>query len=180
MERGRTQRNNAGNSVARNSVAVALFWLSAFCMLLTSSSFLLMPMASRKAMNGEGWWLILSCALFWAPLIAGYILLFLANRIRKRQDAGKRNRRSGVRYWGVFRVASNVPAAIVDAAAVLSLIGLILFIILKPEHYGIYMLLCLTIFAFHMHGMFNGVNYRAIVRVRSYSKRQEGNTNGTD
>jgi hypothetical protein len=156
-----------------------LFWASAVCMLLTSSSFLLMPAASEKALDGERQWLILTGLLFWAPLIAGYALLFFANRLRKRRDTQPGEQPRGIRAWGAFRMASNTPALVADAAFLLSLIGLIVFSILMPENYGIYIFLCLSVFAFQMHCMLNGVNFKAVANRSLYVRKQEGTTNDT-
>lgn len=137
------------------------FWLSVICMFLMSSSFLIMPMASDKALDGENWWFILSGSLFWIPLLAGYLLLYLTDRWRRKSDYYRQSPR-GVKYWGVFRIMSNTYAFFADTVFVLGLIGFLAFYFANPEHYGIYVFLCLTVFAFHMHCMFNGVNYKTI------------------
>ena len=156
------------------------FWASAVCMCLMALSFLLMPIASSRAFDGESWWLVMSGALFWISLIAGYLLLYITNRWRKK---GRNNARlpSGIKTWGAFRLMTNFYALIAEAVFVLSFIGFLIFVIFNSGSYVMYIFLCLTVLAFHMHCMFNGVNYKAVCKAKTnlYRKKQEGVSNGT-
>jgi hypothetical protein len=129
-------------------------------MLLMSTSFLLMPAASERALNGEGRWLMMTGFLFWLPLIASYLLLFFANRCRRNQVG--RDRPRGVKTWGLFRFFSNPWAVASDIIFVIGLAGFLWFLFRAQERYATYIFLFAAVTALPLHGVFNGVNFRYI------------------
>lgn len=106
--------------------------------------------------------------LFWGCLIGGYVLLFIISKHRKeyekhaprekrRRDAAKRNRP------GIITFFSN-PAAVIADIAMIGLFVVIMAFMFIP---GIsqtltIILIAFWVFAIHMHGVLNGVNFKYI------------------
>ena len=135
-----------------------LFWASVCCMFLLSASPMFMLYASDQALNtGERWWMILSGCLFWAPLIAGYVLFGLANRYRKHHDALPIR---GIKNWGAFRLANNRLALAAEVSFLLGVTGVVVFSFAANSDLFTSISLCLAVFALHMHCVLNGANYK--------------------
>lgn len=148
-----------------------LFWASSLCMLLMSMSFLFMPIASEKALDGNDWCLILAGFMFWTPLLTGYILIIVMNKRRKRQI--KDNNKVNIKNWGVLKIISNRPAFMADVSFIICLIGFYIFLFVNSDNYGAYVFLCLSVFSFHMHCMFNGANYEFIYKSKSIIRERK-------
>ena len=151
------------------------FRISAGCMLLLALSFILMPVANEKSMDGENWWLILSGLLFWIPLILGYLFFFITDRLRRKIIKQKSRNQTKIKTWGIFRIGTNPEALIFDVGFAICLLAFLIFLILKADNLITYVFLCLTIFAFHMHCMLNGVNYNNIFKnkTNAHKTKQE-------
>lgn len=124
---------------------------------LHAVTFLLMPFV-LGVFSGGRWRSVVLGLIFWSSLLAGYILLFLANQYRR--EYNKRNPDGEVltgKRAGFFTVCSNVPGTVADTLFIVALIALgILALIGIRQSYVIYILLAILAFSFHMHGILNG------------------------
>lgn len=153
----------------KKKTAELLFWSSIGCLLLHSCSFVVMPFARDRMLNGDdGNLFLLSGLLFWIPLILGYFLFFFGNRIRRRDSLIKVAKRD----YGFFCPFSTLPGKLADAVFLLSVIVTGVLLAKGLTSYAVYILLAVTVFSFHAHGMLNGVNYIYIANRR----KQQGGT----
>ena len=147
------------------------FYLSTVFMCLMSLSFILMPIASDKASDGDRWWLLLSGALFWISFIAGYILLWLANHLRKKIKS-KSRKSIGMKSWGIINFSTNFKGIFIDAVLVVGVAGFIIFQTLIRGRYESYIFLSIAVLGLHLHGLLNGANYKFINETNKAGTRQ--------
>lgn len=138
---------------------IKLFWLSFACLTITALTFLWMPFIQEKRAG-----LVITGIVFWGTLIAGCVLIYLANK-KRIQAVYKLNIRS--KYTssriGLFKFFSNIPAIIADSVLVSSLIlALIVALSKLKETYMPYFILFLLLFSLSSHCLFNGKIYRFI------------------
>lgn len=140
-------------------ITIRLFWLSFISLLITSLTFLWMPFIQENRFG-----LVVTGIVFWITLIAGYALLYVANKKRKcvvyrsdKQDDHK------IKSIGLFKFFSNFPAIISDLT-LLSCILLILIISVTKlkETYLPYFIIFLSLFSLNSHCLFNGKIYKFI------------------
>ncbi|MDR1328010.1 MAG: hypothetical protein LBK23_00200 [Oscillospiraceae bacterium] len=161
----------------RDKLKIA-FWGSVLCMLLMSLSFLFMPYASDRALEGDALPLRISGVWFWASLIAGYGLFLFADRGRKRLTVKrKKNKRpesaSGKRP-GMLRVFSNRWARAADIACAVSVCCFIVSALTDPRGYAEYIFLSAAVFAVQMHGVLNGKNFSFFAQIETDGKTDGG------
>ncbi len=139
-----------------------LFWFATIFLLLMAGSILIMPMATKVG-EEDRTVLLLSGLVFWISCIAGYTLLFMANKerkyfIRRKLDG---DISMGCRS-GIITFFDNVPATIADVAMIASFLLFvgIYFTELKYEYIS-YVLLSILVFSLNMHCLFNGRIYKA-------------------
>lgn len=139
-----------------------LFRFAVVFLFLMSGSVLIMPMATKIA-EEERSILIFTGLIFWISLIAGYGLLFVANKERKYFIRCKLDGdvRMGCRP-GIITFFDNVPATIADVAMIASFV-LFVGINFTEQKYGYisYVLLFILGFSLNMHCLFNGRIYKA-------------------
>ncbi len=138
---------------------IKLFWLSFACLTITALTFLWMPFIQGKRAG-----LVITGIVFWGTLIAGCVLIYLANK-KRIQAVYKLNIR--FKYAspkiGLFKFFSNIPAIIADSALASSLIlALIVALSKLKETYMPYFILFLLLFSLSSHCLFNGKVYRFI------------------
>jgi len=150
------------------------FLFSIVCMFLFSLSFLIMPVASDLALDGKLVLLRLSGIWFWLSLIAGYALFILVNKNRKRLMMKQKKQAIKVKP-GIIKIFSNKWACIADIAAVISLFGFLITVLIIPQKYVTYIFLFAAIFTIQMHGMLNGENFKYISKI--IKAKQEGTQN---
>lgn len=139
--------------------AIKLFWLSFACFTITALTFLWMPFVQEKRAG-----LVITGIVFWGTLIAGCVLIYLANK-KRIQVIYKLNIRSkyASSRIGLFKFFSNIPAIIADSALVSSLIFALIVALSKlKETYTPYIVLFLLLFSLSSHCLFNGKVYRFI------------------
>jgi hypothetical protein len=164
----------------RDKLKIA-FWCSVLCMLLMSLSFLFMPYASDRALEGDALPLRISGVWFWAALIAGYGLFLLADRGRKRLTVKrKKNKKpesaSGKRP-GILRVFSNKWARAADIVCAASVCCFIVSVLTDPRGYAEYIFLSAAVFTVQMHGVLNGENFSFFAQIETDGKTA-GKTGG--
>jgi hypothetical protein len=160
----------------RDKLKIA-FWGSVLCMLLMSLSFLFMPYASDRALEGSALPLRISGVWFWASLIAGYGLFLFANRGRKRLTVKrKKNKKpesaSGKRP-GILRVFSNKWARAADIACAVSVGCFITSALIDSRGYAEYIFLSAAVFTVQMHGVLNGENFSFFAQIETDGKTGE-------
>ena len=145
----------------RKSTQKVLFGLSAVFMLLLSLTFLAMPAANRLSLEGNARLLRLSGVWFWATLILGYALFLLVHRARKQSlRAGQEELPKG--KPGIIRFFANPWAFFADIALGVGIILFVVFLWVDASGYPVFALLSVTVFAFQMHCVLNGENFRYI------------------
>ncbi len=123
--------------------------------------------------NGTDIVTILIGAIFWLGIILGYVLLFIANSIRKKRVKKRaRKRRPGI---AVF--FSSRTAMIADfVMAVCFIVFLINILFIKSNANWVYVLISTMIFSLHMHALLNGENFRYISaknKIKSENRKEE-------
>lgn len=94
--------------------------------------------------------------IFWVTLLIGYVLLFLVDRFRRKQQKKK-----GKQHPGAFCFFQNRIAAIADGVWILSFLAWIISGRVQAAHgYLQYVLVFLFLFSLHMHCICNGVNFQ--------------------
>lgn len=145
-----------------------LFWSSSGCLFIMSTAFLMMPIAGQLSEKTNRISLFVVGVIFWGFFIAGYGLLFLADK--ERRVLIKSHPKIDFRtrgHPGVIRFLSNTPAAIADAVMVTSLISFVIIQMLRVSNeYISFILLFLLAFSTNMHGMLNGRIYRTTKYIR--------------
>lgn len=139
-----------------------LFWASFSSLLITSSTFLWMPF-----IQGHRFWLVVTGIVFWATLIVGYILLYLANRKRKYDNSKFAQRdEHKIKAMGALNFFSNYPAIIADFLLLSCIvIALIISVTNLKETYIPYFILFLFLFSLNSHCLFNGKIYKFISNI---------------
>lgn len=121
------------------------------CLLLSSACVLMVPIAhNRKTLT------MLCSGMFWGFLLAGYVMFWLVNHFRKKQEQATVKRRIGIVTF--FR---NPVAKLMDCICVVGIV--VLLISVKAEFlqgYLQYMISFLVLFSFHMHCILNGENFQ--------------------
>lgn len=137
-----------------------LFWSAVGSLFMMSASFLFMPVAANTTRRNPIS-VIMVGLMFWIFAIAGYVLLTLADRERKRfvlkhrEDLNAQNGRPGI-----ITFFSNIPAVVADTAMVCTVILLITAQFTKlKDTYFVYIMLFVLNFSLHMHCLFNGKIY---------------------
>ncbi len=151
-----------------------LFWFATIFLLLMAGSILIMPMATKVG-EEDRTVLLLSGLVFWISCIAGYTLLFMANKERKYFIRRKLNGDPSMDCKpGIITFFDNVPATIADVAMIASFLLFVgmYFTELKYEYIS-YVLLFIFVFSLNMHCLFNGriykiTKYKRTRRDRSY------------
>ena len=111
--------------------------------------------------------LIMYCsgAAFWVGIIGTIYMALKINRSRK--GSYRFNELFGNRkQLGLIHFFQNTEALIVDVAMIISLIALIIARLCSANLQVIYVIIAVFVFAFGMHCMLNGMNYKYI----NYSK----------
>ena len=138
-----------------------ILFLSIMFMFLFSISFLIMPIASQKSFEGKPILLILNGIWFWLTGIISLILFMIANKRRKKQIQDISNIENN--KPGILQFFSNIWAKVADCLFLLSLIGLIIFIIILPQSYFLFVFAFFSVFTFLMHCVLNGKNFKYII-----------------
>ncbi|MGN0517994.1 MAG: hypothetical protein ACI4II_04640 [Acutalibacteraceae bacterium] len=139
-----------------------IFLLSCICLVISSLSLLGVAKGSFNEFDGSRAIAFAVALTFWIGLILGYILLCVVNSHRKKYEAGKKNRRKTT-GCGLIRFFSNGAAMVVDSILIITLVLFILFRVLS--NISIYFdltVIALLICSIHLHGLFNGKNFRYI------------------
>ncbi|MDR1064792.1 MAG: hypothetical protein LBL25_00285 [Oscillospiraceae bacterium] len=147
------------------------FWGAVLCMLLMSLSFLFMPYASDRSLEGSALPLRISGVWFWASLIAGYGLFLFADRGRKRLTVKRKNKRPGI-----LRVFSNKWARAADIACAVSVCCFTVSALTDPRGYAEYIFLSTAVFTVQMHGVLNGENFSFFAQIEMDGKTGERKT----
>ena len=128
-----------------------LFWISFLCEVISTATFLWMPLVGENK-TGQ----ILTGIIFWIFLICGYVCIGIANHLRKMHQKPLRAKQR----MGLFKFFSNVPAAIFDTVLAAALVLAIITAFTKlKETYLPYPLLFLILLSLNAHCMFNGSVY---------------------
>lgn len=138
-----------------------LLFTSIMFMFLFSASFLLMPIASQRSLEGKSIVLLINGLWFWITGIIALILYMIINQNRKKQLRNINdieNTKSGI-----IQFFSNSWAKAVDCLFLVSLIGLIIFIIILPQSYFVFIFAFISVFTFLMHCVLNGKNFKYII-----------------
>lgn len=139
-----------------------IFALSTVCLVISSLSLLGVAKGSFNEVDGSKAVALAVALTFWIGLILGYILLCVVNSHRKKYEAGKKSRYKTT-GCGLIRFFSNGAAMVVDSILIITLILFILFRMLN--NISIYFdltVIALLICSIHLHGLYNGKNFRYI------------------
>lgn len=152
-----------------------LFWLSIFCFTVMSIAFLIMPTASSSATYSNRRMLFLVGVAFWISALAGYALVIIANRERKRflthrtDDDVRMNCRCGL-----LTFFSNTIATVFDSILFTSIGVAIITVFTEWKKSSLpYILLFLITLSLNLHAMFNG----RIYKVTNYKRVRRGTDN---
>lgn len=97
--------------------------------------------------------------LFWAGLVAGCVMLFFVNKHRKSDDSFRPKKKKP----GVISFFSNQQAMLVDILMVILFVLFLVFLFVPWFNQGVTVVLMAGfLFAFNMHCVLNGVNFRYI------------------
>ena len=139
-----------------------LLWTSVIFLGIHSICYLFMPLASAMADTTNRIPLLVLGSIFWLTMIAGYILLIIANAERRRFIKLKMHEdyKMGCRI-GILTFFDNPLAIAADSIcfASLAFFGVLLFL-QKTDMYVSYILLFLFSLSFHMHCILNGRIYK--------------------
>ena len=154
-------------SVKRTKTDFILLYTSAFCFLVFSSSFLLMPVETKAQINGISAASFAAGIMFWLGLISGcFVQTLLAarykNRIAARMQGTGRKVKPTSRI-GLLTILRNPPAIIADVGCAVSFIGLVaIMIITGGVGYVNFSFMFVFTFTFAMHCILNGRIYANI------------------
>lgn len=139
-----------------------IFSLSCICLVISSISLLGVAKGSFNEFDGSRAVAFAVALTFWIGLISGYILLCVVNSHRKKYEASKKSRRNTT-GCGLIRFFSNSAAMVVDSILIITLVLFVLFRVLN--NISIYFdltVIALLICSIHLHGLFNGKNFKYI------------------
>ena len=132
-------------------------------LLLFSSTFIFMPLASKCAqkMNSKLPNIVMG-SIFWGLLIIGYLLFIYINSIRilDREIKYRRKKVPGIFLFGCGKVAT-----IVDVLGAVS-IAIFILCVLYGNEKCLYVSISLMVFLLQMHSFVNGNNYRYIQEIK--------------
>ena len=139
------------------------FWFALILLFLMSASFLLMPLSVQLASQDQKVTVQISL-MFWGSGLVGYILLFLAERERRRLVSSKgEDIKKPKDRPGIIMFFSNPPAKVADIILIFSAVAFaVLCFTPWRDRYIAYLLLFLLFFSLHLHCLFNGRIYKAI------------------
>ena len=140
-----------------------LFWFAVMFFFLMSASILFMPIASQESVQNRKL-VVLTGIVFWTTAIAGYVLIVIANRERKRLMGQKViGMEKADRFPGIATFFTNVFATISDGVLIMSFLFFVVVNFTSWRYdYISYVLLFMLIFSLHMHCLFNGRIYKTI------------------
>ena len=138
---------------------VLFFVLIAF-MFLFAASFLVMPVASKKSFEGKPTLLLWNGVWFWTTGLSSLILFVIVNQGRKKQLKGRTNLKN--QKAGIICFFSNTWAKAADGAFIVSLVGLVGFMVFLPQSYMVFIFMFFFVFTFLMHCILNGENFKYI------------------
>lgn len=144
--------------MSRKKVDCIWLGLLIFSFFMLSVSFLLMPLGDTAFVNGISVYALAAGIIFWVSIIIAIVAQsVLAGRRRawyRTHQGEKQKIKQSIGVWSFFQ---NAYASIVDIAAILSLIGLIVaMFVTKGTGYICYVLVALFVFSFSMHCVLNG------------------------
>lgn len=146
----------------RKRLDLLLLCISVISFLLMSVMFLLMPIDNLVSTLKDSKITLIVGVGFWGFLIIGIVAqIILANRRKVWYRIQRLNeKRSSARRIGLLVFASNTPALIADIAALISIIGLVIAVILThATGYVCYIFLATLSFSFCLHCILNGKVY---------------------
>ncbi len=144
----------------QKAVPKILFFVLIAFMFLFAASFLVMPVASKRSLEGKPTLLLWNGIWFWTTGLSSLILFGIVNQGRKKQLKGRKNLKN--RKMGIICFFSNTWAKAADGAFVVSLIGLVAFMGLFPQSYMVFVFAFICVFTFLMHCILNGENFKYI------------------
>lgn len=144
----------------QKAVPKILFFVLIAFMFLFAASFLVMPVASKRSLEGKPALLLWNGIWFWTAGLSSLTLFGIVNRGRKKQLKGRTNSKN--RKMGIICFFSNVWAKAADGAFVASFIGLAVFVVFFPQSYMVFIFAFISVFTFLMHCMLNGENFKYI------------------
>jgi hypothetical protein len=134
------------------------FSISIGCIGLSSASLLMIPFADFRGSPPQKAIGYVIGTVFWAGIIAGYIIFWLLSRSRKQIPSNGRCTKPRIGIISFFRTFTGMIA---DVICGLSLIGLVIAIAVAGDHAGwfTFLLIAVFIFSLQMHSILNGENY---------------------
>lgn len=97
--------------------------------------------------------------LFWVGLIVGIVLLLVINKHRKADESFRVKKK----LPGIISFFSNQYAIVADVVTAISLIFLLVFLFVPWFNQGVTVaLIAIFLFAFNMHCVLNGMNFKYI------------------
>ncbi len=149
---------------------ITLFRLSVLCLFVSSFSILLTFIGNYEGDLFNVIFAVLTGVLFWGGLAAGYAILFVVNRHRKRFEASRGVKNSRV---GVLKFFSNKWAKIIDVWLIfMFLLNLVIMFVPVAGQAVQVVTIVLLIFLIHMHSLFNGINFTYIQFLSSKESRR--------
>ena len=137
---------------------------------LSSLSLCLVAFGSYDASAFRAVFTVLIAILFWACLIAGYVLLYIISKHRKEYERNvprdKRRQAKTKKRPGILCFFSNPAASAADFAMIgLFILDLVFMFIPGISRTINFILLAFLVFAIHMHCILNGINFEYINRL---------------
>lgn len=175
MTRISSQRNNSNNYKVRKNVKEIVFYIR-MTLVIMSIQFLMLfiiPVVNIHGTNFERIFAYIVATIFWSCMIIIIVLTFKTSGKRRVLEKNMEHKRLKRKYrTGVISFFKNQEAMIADLILFVSCVFSIGLIALEINiDWLVYIMISLFFFAFNLHCLLNGKNYRYL---KLYKKIQEG------
>lgn len=146
-----------------------MIWLYTAFLFIWSLSIALMPLGSMMKESSR-LPMYISGVVFWIGLAGTVGMIIRINYCRK-NSYGFNEQFPQLKQFGLIHFFQNKIATIADIAMFVSIIGIIASRFVTDNLFSVFLFIAIFLFAFGMHCMLNGANYRYIkYKIRSSVK----------
>ena len=138
-----------------------MFRMFVIFLLIVSFSIILMPIGS---LNNGRYIMYLAGAAFWIGFIGAVCMAVKINNSRK-SNYQFNEKYGGVKQLGLIHFFQNKDAVFIDVIMLVAVTGLVLAKLFVNYLIVIFIFLAIFVFAFGMHCMLNGINYKYITHI---------------
>lgn len=146
-----------------------MIWLYTEFLFIWSLSIAIMPLGSMMKESSR-LPMYLSGAMFWIGF-AGTVGMTIRINYCRRNSYGFNEQFPKLKQFGLIHFFQNKAAIVADVAMFVSIIGIIVSRFVTNNLFSVFLFIAIFLFAFGMHCMLNGANYRYIkYKIRSSVK----------